>query len=781
MRPASANGVPGGAMAVSIIMTKQGCRLDPSVHKKAFSFMSKLTTDDTTPGLHIEPIRNAADPRVRTGRVDHQYRAVLFRIPQGRDTTYVFHGIWNHDEAIAVAQRTELRVNPANGLAEIRRRDPEQTVADRHLESSGGDEPARVLPDTKPTRASVIVGVSRAELIDELGLPDTLADAVLAATSEAELLRATDRRPEWQQLAVLGLGAQMGVDEVKAQLSLTQSPVPVRANDPAGDSDDALLEGLAHPAAAMEFAHITGADELRSVIESGDFEAWRVFLHPEQRRLVHTRTSGAYRLCGGAGTGKTVVVIHRANRLVTRPSAPRVVVTTFTVNLAAGMKRDLQRLNPRVTLAGALGEPGAWVAGIDAIARQVLRSAGDGIRQVTADVLGAPRADVRHVTPDTAWRHAITAAGNELPEHLRSVRFFQTEYSQVIVPHRIIDEGAYLEVRRFGRSTRLSQSVRSQVWSVVEAYREATRTAGTSDFYEAAAIAAEYLERRAADGHGRIADHVLVDEGQDLNPTHWQLLRAMVEPGPDDLFIAEDSHQRIFGGKVILSHHGILLRGRSRRLTLNYRTTAENLRYAVSILEGGAYSDLEAGDESTAGYRSARLGPEPVLHGAETVAEELDVAASIVGRWSDAVAAPQRDSIAVLVRDSRQRDLVISGLAERGVAVTAFDKDLSHPAAPVVMTMHRSKGTEFAKVLVFGVSEGSIPAALWQSGAANGEIHDAWLRERSLLYVAATRARDELAVTWSGTPSPLAPHAAEGRRTLTSATARRLAAEETRQ
>ena len=153
------------------------------------------------------------------------------------------------------------------------------------------------------------------------------------------------------------------------------------------------------------------------------------------------------------------------------------------------------------------------------------------------------------------------------------------------------------------------------------------------DFAEAATIAADHLRRRAADRRRYIADHVLVDEGQDLGPAHWQLIRALAGEHADDLFIAEDSHQRIYGQRAVLSQFGIRIVGRSQRLTLNYRTTAQNLGYAISVLEGGEYVDLEAGEESTAGYRSARSGPVPRLIPCATLTEELDRAAELIGRW----------------------------------------------------------------------------------------------------------------------------------------------------
>ena len=348
----------------------------------------------------------------------------------------------------------------------------------------------------------------------------------------------------------------------------------------------------------------------------------------------------------------------------------------------------------------------------------------------------------------------------KLPTALRSPQFFAAEYAQVVLPNRITSRETYYKVRRPGRGVALDRAKRAAVWGVIEAYRAQARIAGSVDFPEAATIAAVHL-RRAADSGGKyVADHVLVDEGQDLGPAHWQLLRALVGEHADDLFIAEDSHQRIYGQRVALSQFGIRIVGRSQRLTLNYRTTAQNLGFAISVLKGAAYIDLESGQESTAGYRSARSGPVPVLIPCATLTEELDRAADLIRRWvAEADDAPE--TIAVLVREQRQRDRLVSGLAERGVTVRAVDREHVKPGQPVAMTMHRAKGTEFSKVLLFGIDQGAIPRPLRDEQYAEDAWADALLRERSLLYVAATRARDELALSWSGDPSQLLPSAAE--------------------
>lgn len=207
------------------------------------------------------------------------------------------------------------------------------------------------------------------------------------------------------------------------------------------------------------------------------------------------------------------------------------------------------------------------------------------------------------------WREALASAGGALPEALRSEAFLATEYATVILPNRITTREDYLRARRPGRGVALDRGKRSAVWDVVAACRAQARVSGGVDFAEAAAIAAAHLTRHAeTDGH--LFDHVLVDEGQDLSPTHWQLLRSLVGEHADDLFIAEDSHQRIYGRRVVLSQFGIKIVGRSRRLTLNYRTTAQTLDYAMRILKGADYVDLEEAAETSGDYLSARTAPD---------------------------------------------------------------------------------------------------------------------------------------------------------------------------
>jgi superfamily I DNA/RNA helicase len=730
-----------------IIMSKPASKLEPSLKKKAYAFLEKLGEDDTSAGLHIEPIAHSADDKVRTGRVDQFYRAVLFRVPSSGEPTYVFYGIWPHDDAIAVAKKTRLALNPVNGVSEI------TTVAETPVPVSSSPPTAKpAVSAPAPVPLLVSLGLDRKALVDVLGIDESLAARALAAANENALMALAESAVEWQGLALLDLATGLSVGDIQEKLSLSAWS----AAGPETDAD-ALVEGLRHPAAQMSFAWIENNAELRRVIEGGDFGEWRVFLHPEQRKYASRSYAGPFRLSGGAGTGKTVVLLHRARMLARREPGSRVLLTTFTTNLADQLRTDLDRLDPGLPHADGLGEPGVSVHGIDALASAVLRRAGADITEDAEAVLGIATTQVGARTSTTGWRDALDAVADALPTALHSIQFLADEYAQVVLANRITSREAYYKVRRPGRGVALDRAKRSAVWDVIEAYRAQARIAGSVDFPEASTIAAVHLRRIADAGSQYVADHVLVDEGQDLGPAHWQLLRALAGEDANDLFIAEDSHQRIYGQRVVLSAFGIRIVGRSQRLTLNYRTTAQNLAYAISVLEGAEYADLESGQESTAGYRSARSGPVPRLIPCATLTEELDRAADLIGEWVAETDAPE--TIAVLVREQRQRDRLVSGLAERGVTIRAVDREHIKPGQPVAMTMHRAKGTEFSKVLLFGIDQGAIPRTLRDEQYAEDAWADALLRERSLLYVAATRARDELALSWNGDPSQLLPAA----------------------
>ena len=594
-------------------------------------------------------------------------------------------------------------------------------------------------------------------LHDELGIDVRLGAAALAAQRESQLLDlASTARVSWQGEALLNLATGATIEEIREDFGLRPS------RDVAAEPTDAdLIEGLRTRAARSTFTWLESDEDLRRAIEGLSFAEWQLFLHPQQRALVERRANGPMRVSGGAGTGKTVIAVHRAVELAKRDASggrePQILLTTYTRNLADDLRRQVAQLEPRLPFTERLSESGVMVSGLDRVARMILQQAGARISPIAQEVIGQPRARVLTYPKDNVWQEVLTLIGDELPEGLRSADFLESEYELIVLPQRVTTLKQYLRIRRPGRGVALDRSKRAAVWKAMERYRDRSADLGVTSFAEQLALAAAWLDHEAGLGTPRPFRHVLVDEAQDLTPAHLQLLRALVEPGPDDLFLAEDSHQRIYGKKITLSHYGIQVRGRSRRLTRNYRTTRQNLDVAFGILDPGTYEDME-GQAEEHRYVSPRSGPEPLLLHAVDRADELDKAAELLRVWLE----QDRDSedsapenIAILVRDRYQRDAVVNGLAQHGVELRAVDREAAGRGRPVVMTMHRAKGLEFRKVLLFDVSSNAIPRSLRDQQYSEADRDDALLRERSLLYVAATRARDQLAISWSGEASSL--------------------------
>jgi superfamily I DNA/RNA helicase len=754
-------------------------KIDGSIKNRVLDFLQKLQLDDTTPGLHIEPMVNPRDKRVRTGRVTDEWRAVLFRMDVDGGPHYVYYGTWHHDEAIKVARSTVLKLNLSLGAPEFEDQgmpdvaeapSPDRTPveAGASLEEAGEakapeDEGRGTAGDAAPApgtggtdEASRAPAGSAAvepwenqlpgrwtpdRLHAEAGIQAAAAAAALAARTRADLNAIIDGLPEAQGLVLLGLANGEDLSAIREELGLAG---PVDEGLPEDERLDRALRD-----APVGFAFVgDNPQELREAFESLDIDRWRVFLHPEQRKYVSGRWKGSYRLSGGAGTGKTVVLVHRARDLVREDPRTRVLLTTFTRTLAGSLAQQVKRLDadlPQVSI----GETGLSIAGIDQVAAKVIAMATAGeLDAAQAAVLGPGRNTVtRRIGKTQAeFRTAVEISDPDLSGPLVEPTFLEQEYISVVLAHRITDEKGYLRAPRQGRGTALNRAARKEIWKVFAQCRRSHQMTDTVTFPELAAIAAAVLEARAARGDALPFDHVLVDEAQDFHAAHWLLLRALVPERPDDLFIAEDSHQRIYGQKIPLSRFGIQIRGRSRRLRLNYRTTAENLAYAITLLEGGDYTDIEDEAESTKDYRSVRSGPAPVVQRAQGPADEADAAAAQVRRWVDA--GVPHEAVAVLVRTDQHAKRAAAALDAQAVANASVGRGETAGKGKVsVMTMHSAKGMEFERVVVMGVDPSSVATVFGHDRLPDAERHDALLRERSLLYVAATRARDELVVT----------------------------------
>ena len=481
-------------------------------------------------------------------------------------------------------------------------------------------------------------------------------------------------------------------------------------------------------AAARVFGDVPDAEPAQRVFGDVPFAAWRTFLHPDQREIAcQPSYAGPAQVTGGPGTGKTVTVLHRAAFLAER--AQDILVTTLNGNLAAALRAQLDLLAGDPATRGRIE-----VLNVDRLAYRVVRQS-----------RGTPVIADERILRDR-WAKAAAEAGLAF-----TPAFCKHEWEQVILAQDLRTEQAYLSCPRTGRGRPLTKAQRGLVWQAAQQVLTELADARESTHLQLADEAARLLRQ----GQPRYR-HILVDEGQDLHPSQWRLLRAAVAPGPDDLFIAADPHQRVYDNRVSLASLRISVRGRSRRLSLNYRTTQEILAWAVPLLGTEPVTGLDGEVDSLLGYRSPMHGPRPQRRLAAARAEEFLYLTERIRSWLSAGIEPHAIGVAArsaaLVHEAREA-LEAAGIATSSLSGRANTKSVR------AGTMHAMKGLEFQAVAVIGVEQGLVPqpaAVTPESEDAAGHAQDLQ-RERCVLFVACTRARDHLYVSGTGEPSVFLP------------------------
>ncbi len=329
--------------------------------------------------------------------------------------------------------------------------------------------------------------------------------------------------------------------------------------------------------------------------------------------------------------------------------------------------------------------------------------------------------------------------------------FLAEEWRQVVLAQRIDTADAYRAAKRIGRGRGPGSVQRAHAWQAIAEFEKALTDRGMWTHETVRREAARLLESTVDKPYR----HIVIDEAQDLSPDQWRLLRAAVPEAPDDIFIAGDTHQRIYHNRASFREVGINVAGRSTRLNLNYRTTAEILGWSMGLLRGQPIDDMDGGLDSIAGCQSHVHGPPPRLEGAADIDAEAKLVAATVADWLEAGVAPAEIGIAVQARWFATK--VEHALSKAGIeSVRLADAAGSNDDAVRVGTMHRMKGLEFRCVAVAGVSAKQVPEPNAVTPIEDDQqTHTQDLeRERCLLFVACTRAREELVVTWHGEPSP---------------------------
>ncbi|HEY0935351.1 MAG TPA: UvrD-helicase domain-containing protein [Trebonia sp.] len=680
-------------------------RLDKDVRSAVDVAVSRFARNPD-PGQYLEKPPDTWDDRIRTMPVDNGWRGVVLAPTQG--DIYCLVSVLPREAARSYVTSRRFTVNRALGVLEV-----------RDEEAIRRFRPAP--PTTAFPGARLFADIGDADLTG-LGIDAEILPKIRLLASEADLDRLQAALPDAQYAALRALACGMTVEEAREEIyRLYVADAPPVLVDP-----DDLVSAMERTPGEVTF--VSGQEELRLVL-SHPFAQWRTFLHPGQRKIaLRPSYAGPAQVTGGPGTGKTVTVLHRAAFLAA--SADRVLVTSFNGILADALATQLDLLVRDDAVRRRIE-----VLNVDRVAYAVVKAA-----------WGAP------VIADEAvlrrlWAEAGTWAGLDF-----TPAFLKNEWEQVILAQNLSSEQAYLTCLRTGRGRPLTKTQRSQVWQAAQRVTDELAAAGQSTHLQLANEATQLLRAARAPRYR----HILVDDAQDLHPSQWRLLRAAVAPGPDDLFIAADPHQRIYNNRVSLASLAISVRGRSHRLSLSYRTTQEILAWAVPLLGKEPVSGLDGEAESLVGYRSPVHGAPPRLRAAATRAEEFSWLAAQIRSWLALGIEPQ--AIGVTARSAELVRTARSVLTAEGIATSPLSAR-GRAQAVRAGTMHAMKGLEFQAVAVVGVEQGSVPqlAAVTPAGEDPVAYGQDLQRERCVLFVACTRARDQLYVSGTGELSPFLP------------------------
>jgi len=662
---------------VSNDVIKRMTALPTAVQTKGLEFMLKFQTDPRSPGINYETIQGAKDKNFRSVRIDQGYRGIIFRAP--KDNVFVWLHIDKHDDAYAWAAKRKMSINPVNGALTL----TNVSFVEETVQRTAAPAPSE--PDPVFSR------LSDRDLM-ALGVPEEMLPAVRTIRSEGDL---DAMREELPVEAYEGLFLVLAGDTVASILASRETRV-----DQDIDTQD-FASAADRDESRSRFYVVEGENDLQEIL-SAPLEQWRVFLHPTQRRLATRNLNGPSRILGGAGTGKTVLAMHRAKHLASTlvGTDKTLLFTTFTTNLALDIEDGLKSICSPEQMQHIK------IINLDALVFRLLKA--QRYEHEIAFDFEAKCAPT--------WDNAMVDFDPSLG---LSRDFVREEFEQVVLAQGLATRDEYREAPRRGRGIMLSRKKRDALWEIFENYRLQLSAKGLKEPDDAYRDACAIL---ADEGRPPYA-HAVVDETQDFGPQALKLIRALVPPGPNDLMFVGDGHQRIYAkNKATMSSCGIDIRGRAKKLYLNYRTTEEIRREAVSLLEDIEIDDLDGGSDEIARYKSLMHGPKPERIQGASMEAIRDGIRDFIGQCLD----DNPDAkLGVMAPTVKLRDQLAKQIREAGYKVATVDhrERLSRKDAQIfAMTLHRAKGLEFDAVVI----------------VLNRELDE---NLRKLVYVGITRAK----------------------------------------
>lgn len=683
-------------------------KLPKAVKLQALLVCGNLMQGKVNNGMNFESLNNPLDRSFRSIRLDNTYRLILSEQPK----SYIMLWADHHDDAYDWARNRRLNVNRVSGALELQ---VIKTV-----------EVVREIPvyQTVEVEGSLLSHITKEQLNELLPVSDDLLVRLLAYRDVDSMLEDSQMLEEALGRSgvdvLLSLASGDDYDTVKSTY-LSSSKI---------DPDD-IDTAVDNKASQMSFFKFDNENDMKIAAEY-PLDKWRLFLHPDQRVLVEKDFNGPVRVTGGAGTGKTVAAMHRARhlaqRLVQLRHPGKVLFTTFTKNLALDIEDNLTKLCDPDELEHI------EVINLDAWAHERMKQRGINVRLSFIS-------QVKKAAEDS-WQDALDKLdGNKRPTGMSDAEI-EKEWKHVIQANGVNTLAEYYRVSRAGRRISLRKADKEALWPVFEEYRALLKEQGImepEDMYAAVCGLIDEDPRISA-----MYEHVIVDEAQDFGNAAYKLIAKILSHKSTEvngLYITGDAHQRIYSRKVVLSRCGINVRGRSRRLRINYRTTEETRKWATAVLDNCAVDDLDNGTDSNKGYRSLTKGVPPQVRTFADAGDEMNAIAQAIKDLQAKDVEPS--AICIAAPSGKKVDEYRKELAKRGVETDPIESNKRARDSKLsrISTFHRVKGLEFDYMILVSMDDQT-----WEPYMVD---EDAQLRARCLVHVAATRARVELLVTAS--------------------------------
>jgi len=672
--------------------TESLARLTGEEQKAVKTTAFDLQLNPAIPGMSFHKIDKAKDKSFCSVRVGSDIRLIVHRSEKGLVLCYVGH----HDKAYDWAIRRKLETHPKTGAAQ--------------------------LIEIRETIKEVVVPVYIQTEMSLSSKSATEKNPIFEKTSDDELL-GFGVPTEWlkdvkkaTENTLLGLIDHLPAEAAEALLELATGGKP-RMPQPA----IVIANPFDHPDAQRRFRVMTNVEELQRALDF-PWEKWTIFLHPEQRQWVEFDYNGPARVSGSAGTGKTIVALHRAVYLARMNPDTRVLLTTFSDPLANAMQTKLRRL---------LGNEPRLAERIDVHSLDSI-----GLRLYKTHV-GEARIASREII-----RELMSDAATSVTGHKFSQYFLLTEWEQVVDAWQLESWEAYRDVIRLGRKTRLPEAQRTVLWSIFELVRsglKARKLITRAELFSSLAV-------MISKNKNVIFDFAVVDEAQDISVAHLRFCAALGGSRPNALFFTGDLGQRIFQQPFSWKALGVDIQGRSRTLRINYRTSHQ-IRTQADRLLGPIVTDVDGNNEYRSDTVSVFNGPSPTIQSLKSESEEIKT----VGNWiaEKAKAGVLPHEFGVFVRSAAQLDRARAAVNEGGMAFKILDEHVESTSGHIsISTMHLAKGLEFRAVVVMACDDEVIPLQeRIETVGDDADLQEVYETERHLLYVACTRARDYLLIT----------------------------------